>query len=481
MHSSPKGFRYRRDVADRRANDAQHQDKRKADVNVLWIGFSAAGVGLFVLAVLAIIIVLRRPTERVVAFAAKDSAEKLQVKARDPVRSQGRAENGGRRAADVDSGSSSLSFSAGDGSRLFPPTSAFAQTALLAAPPMVMEPFQQASGQPPRSSAPQVMEPFVQASVPASRMISGMTVQEKKPALEKLMQENLVAFNFNVQEPMPDDAEPAKSPRMLNAASSWKNTGVCHVRYPGAAMLQYAILWSQRVDGEITPASDPDPLRKDSRCVSYVLVFDPARWYVIEMRRKPGSAVDPYLRAHHRLTRDLGMDGGGGSVHARMLFGGSRKGYEILFVATTAGPNQFGAFDLVVSEITTPIFPMIDFNLMAMQLSAGMTQGGMPCGPVRLRMPLLATGMMFPPNFKGGPLPGSMFAAGPHLISMPKGSPGPVNSSSPTTLRKGKLASGSQPAARTSVAAPARTPAESGKASAPVLVSPAATPKNKAP
>ncbi len=160
-------------------------------------------------------------------------------------------------------------------------------------------------------------------------------------------------------------ALPAALAQALSAEATGKGKRRWYTRgrwypFPAAALLKYTIVSSQRMDGEITLASDFDQVRKGSRCVIWPVHWQAGKWYMIEMNQKPGTMLDPYLRLlnpYSEAVKDVGSarpiedDNGGGGFNARIIHGAIEKDRDGFIVTTTAGPNQFGAFELVVSEI----------------------------------------------------------------------------------------------------------------------------------
>ena len=144
-----------------------------------------------------------------------------------------------------------------------------------------------------------------------------------------------------------------------------------------ALLKNYTIVSTQRFEEEITPASDPDPWRPGSRCVAWPMPFKAGKCYMLEMNQKPGTGVDPYLRVVAKFGERLGDlrfsdgsqtpeaallparrpfedDNSGGGLNAKLVFMNLPKDYTLNVMTTTAGPNQFGKFEFVVSEIIIP-------------------------------------------------------------------------------------------------------------------------------
>jgi WD40 repeat protein len=72
--------------------------------------------------------------------------------------------------------------------------------------------------------------------------------------------------------------------------------------------------------------------------------------YVIEMKRLPESAVEPHLRLQDEKGNILAQSEISADENVRIVYT-SPQDFKGFLVMTTAGPNQFGAFGLVISEV----------------------------------------------------------------------------------------------------------------------------------
>jgi hypothetical protein len=99
-------------------------------------------------------------------------------------------------------------------------------------------------------------------------------------------------------------------------------------------------------------ATDPVDPRGRPGCVHQAFLVDLAQGkrYIIDLKKTPGSPLDPYLRLESENGASLAQDDdSGGALNARIVYRPARSGKHRI-IATTFSPRQLGGFVLTVSE-----------------------------------------------------------------------------------------------------------------------------------
>ena len=107
---------------------------------------------------------------------------------------------------------------------------------------------------------------------------------------------------------------------------------------------------------ELTAADVKDRLRIDSACKVYTLDLAAGKTYQIDMIRREGGFVDPYLRLEDPRGLPLAADDdGGGNPNARIVFNCMQSGtYRIIATSFSSVP---GPFTLKVQNVTSVLSP----------------------------------------------------------------------------------------------------------------------------
>jgi tetratricopeptide (TPR) repeat protein len=108
---------------------------------------------------------------------------------------------------------------------------------------------------------------------------------------------------------------------------------------------------------QLTPQDARDPRKPGCWCKVFPATLSAGKKYVVEMTQAPGSTLDPFLRLEDAKGNVLAFnDDGGDNLNSMLVFVVPRSGtYRI--VATTLGPNQFGAFKLTAAEAAAAATP----------------------------------------------------------------------------------------------------------------------------